>query len=108
MAFARDDRQQGEYRRVFAQDDQYDQYDDQEWDEEYLDENDMTYDDYMDFLTEEERRRDQWRVLSGVADFIGVIVGAVVVLLLIALLVSLINWVQADISQSFTLWQTKM
>ena len=70
MAFARDDRQQGEYRRVFAQDEQYDQYDDQEWDEEYLDENDMTYDDYMDFLTEEERRRDQWRVLSGVADLI--------------------------------------
>ena len=31
-----------------------------------------------------------------------------VILLLIMLLVSLINWVHADLSQSFTLWQTRM
>ena len=114
MTFARDRKQTEEYRRVFdhaAQDDDpyQESYDDQDYEDEYTyDEDDMTYDDYMDFMTEEERRRDKWRVFSGLADFIGVIVGAVTVLLLIALLVSLMNWVQADISQSFTLWQTKM
>ncbi|MGN1019102.1 MAG: hypothetical protein ACI4O7_01910 [Aristaeellaceae bacterium] len=62
-------------------------------------------------MTDEERRlarRDRWRVLAGVGDFLAVIAGTVVILLLIALLVSLINWVHADLSQSFTLWQTRM
>ena len=62
-------------------------------------------------MTDEERRlarRDRWRVLAGVGDFLGVIAGTVVILLLIMLLVSLINWVHADLSQSFTLWQTRM
>ena len=47
-------------------------------------------------------------MLAGVGDFLGVIAGTVVILLLIMLLVSLINWVHADLSQSFTLWQTRM
>ena len=62
-------------------------------------------------MTDEERRlarRDRWRVLAGVGDVLGVIAGTVVILLLIMLLVSLINWVHADLSQSFTLWQTRM
>lgn len=71
------------------------------------------YDDLLDEdeMTEEERalaRRDHWQVLAGVGDFLAVIVGTAVILILIALLVSLINWVHADITQSFTLWQTKI
>lgn len=64
-----------------------------------------------DLLTEEEReylRRSHWRLISGLADFAGVIAGTAVILILIALLVSLLNWLSADITQTFTLWQTKL
>lgn len=63
------------------------------------------------YLTEEDKqwqRQSKWRILAGLGDFLGVIAGTVVILVLIALLISLIHWVQADIRQSFTLWQTKM
>ncbi|MBE5803197.1 MAG: hypothetical protein E7316_01625 [Clostridiales bacterium] len=64
-----------------------------------------------EYLTEEERREARqmkWKMLAGVGDFIGVLAGTVVILLLVALLINLITWVQSDISQSFTLWQTKL
>ena len=64
-----------------------------------------------ELFTEEERaeaRRSKWRMLAGVGDFFSVIAGTVVILLLTALLISLITWVQADISQTFVLLQTKM
>ena len=47
-------------------------------------------------------------MLAVVGDFFSVIAGTVVILLLTALLISLITWVQADISQTFVLLQTKM
>lgn len=56
----------------------------------------------------EERRRGNYRVAAGIMDFLGVVAGAVVILLLVAMLISLINWVHADIVQSFDLWQTRM
>lgn len=64
-----------------------------------------------DFLTDEEKaalRRSRWRVLASLGDFAGVIVGTAVILILIALLISLVHWVRSDITQSFTLWQTRM
>ncbi|MBP3637939.1 MAG: hypothetical protein J6K13_10335 [Clostridia bacterium] len=96
-----------DYQPVFQQpvEDDYDDYD--EGDEEYY--TDEVY--YDDYLTEEERialKQSKWRMLAGVGDFFGVLAGTVVILILIALLISLITWVQADISQSFTLWQTKI
>ena len=96
-----------DYQPVFQQpvEDDYDDYD--EGDEEYY--TDEVY--YDDYLTEEERialKQSKWRMLAGVGDFFGVLAGTVVILILIALLISLITWVQADISQSFTLWQTKL
>lgn len=65
--------------------------------------------DAEDYLTEEERqelRRSNWQLLAGLADFAGVILGTAVILILIALLVSLMNWLVADISQTFVLLQT--
>lgn len=65
--------------------------------------------DEEDYLTEEERqelRRSSWQLLAGLADFAGVILGTAVILILIALLVSLLNWLVADISQTFILLQT--
>lgn len=110
MAYFNNDPQIAEnedYQPVFQQpvednmDDEYydtDEYDTAAW-----------YDD--EYLTEEERlemRQSKWRMLAGIGDFFAVLAGTVVILLLVALLISLITWVQADISQSFTLWQTKL
>lgn len=64
-----------------------------------------------ELLTEEEQaelRASRWQLLAGIMDFAGVIAGTAVILLLIALLVSLLNWVHADVTQFFTLWQTKL
>lgn len=65
-------------------------------------------DDYLDEQERLEARQMRWKLLAGAGDFLGVLAGTVVILVLIALLISLITWVQADISQSFTLWQTKI
>ncbi len=107
MPYFDNDPQSGEqYQPVFhteREDDTQDGYDDLE--DGYYDLEDA------DLFTEEEReeaRRNKWRMLSGVGDFFSVIAGTVVILLLVALLISLITWVQADISQTFVLLQTKM
>ncbi len=64
-----------------------------------------------DMLTEEERaemRRNNWRLLAGLSDFGAVILGTAVILVLVALLVSLLNWLVNDISQTFTLLQMQV
>lgn len=64
-----------------------------------------------DLLTDEEKaalRRTRWHVLANLGDFIGVIAGTAAILLLVALIISLLHWVRSDITQSFTLWQTRM
>lgn len=79
------------------------------------------YDDNFDELSDEDlydpdedpaeriaRRKDRIRFFFGMADFAGVIVGTVVILLLAALLFSLIRWLSTDISQNFALWQNKL
>lgn len=97
-----DQEDEGWQETRYEYDPEADWADDPENEYDALDENDMT---------DEERalaRRDRWQVLAGVGDFLAVIAGTAVILILIALLVSLVNWVHADISQSFTLWQTKI
>jgi len=91
----------------YAEEDAYDDFVDQEQPEIFADEE--FWDEEM--LNDEEReilRRERWRTLANLGDFAGVIVGTAVILVLVALLISLINWVQADVSQSFTLWQTHL
>lgn len=86
----------------------------QDFDDEYYDEDTGEFfaADYDgEYLDEEERfeeRQNRWRLMAGIGDFLGVLAGTVVILLLVALLISLITWVQSDISQTFTLWQTKI
>lgn len=65
-------------------------------------------DDYLDEQERREARQMRWKLLAGAGDVLAVLAGTVVILLLVALLISLITWVQADMSQSFTLWQTKL
>ena len=76
-------------------DDEYDDYDDEEYDDD-------------DYLTEEELndlRRHRFRMAAGLMDFLSVIAGAVVILLLVALLVNIVTWLQGDMDQMFTLLQ---
>ena len=54
------------------------------------------------------RRRGRFRVAAGVMDFLGVIGGMIVVLVLAALLISLVNWLYADILNTFTILQTRL
>lgn len=61
-----------------------------------------------ELLTDEEQaelKRSHWQLLSGLADFAGVILGTAAILLLVTLLVSLLNWLINDLSQSFILLQ---
>lgn len=61
-----------------------------------------------DLLTEEERaelKRSNWKLIAGLADFAGVIIGTAAILVLITILVSLLNWLMSDISQTFVLLQ---
>jgi len=66
--------------------------------------------DYLDEAAYHEekklRRIGRFRVAAGVLDFLGVIGGMIAVLVLIALLVSLLNWLQADILRSVTILQS--
>lgn len=64
-----------------------------------------------DYMTEEERRemrRFRFQMAAGLMDFLSVIAGTVVILLLIALLINLVTWLQADIDQTFTLLQRNL
>ena len=63
------------------------------------------------YLTDEEReelRRRNWKLLANLADFAGVILGTAAILVIVALLMSLINWLSEDIGQTFTLWQGRL
>lgn len=86
--------------------------------EDAYDESDLAYapteEIYVDdteLLTEEEvaeLRRNRWQTMANLWDFLGVIVGASLIVVLLALLFSLLNWLGTDIRQSFTLWQTRI
>ena len=81
--------------------------DDALYDDEY--EDDEEYDE--DYLTEEEQydlRRYRFRMAAGLLDFLSVIAGTVVILLLVALLVNIVTWLQADMDQMFTLLQRNL
>ena len=54
-----------------------------------------------------EDRRDRFRVAAGVAEFAGVVLGVVCILLLLALLFSLITWLNQDISATFAILRTR-
>ncbi len=74
---------------------------------------DYDYDDDIDFLEDdpEERRlmhAGRFRVAAGVMDFLSVIAGMAVVLVLVALLISLMNWLLGDMGQMFAILQRRL
>ena len=61
-------------------------------------------------LSEEEMeaaRKKRFRILSGAGNLTAVIAGAVIILVLLALLMSMIGFVKNDFERNFTLFQTK-
>ena len=64
-----------------------------------------------ELLTDEERaelKRSHWQLIAGLSDFAGVILGTAAILVLVTLLVSLLNWLVNDMSQSFILLQKNL
>lgn len=72
---------------------------------DFSDDPDLLDDELLSEEEQSELRRSHWQLLSGLADFAGVILGTGAILLLVTLLVSLINWLVGDLSQSFILLQ---
>ncbi len=76
--------------------------------QEFTDELDPLADE---LLTEEEQaelKRSHWQLVAGLMDFVGVIAGTAAILILVTLLVSLLNWLINDMSQSFILLQKNL
>lgn len=55
---------------------------------------------------EKEDKQDHYKVAAGVMDFVGVVAGVICLLLLIALLMSLLDWLNQDISSTFATLRT--
>ena len=73
--------------------------------EHLLDTDDSMQYDTDDWDTQEsiEERRDRLRLLFGAGDLFGTVLGALCILALLALLISLGSWVWNDLSQSFSI-----
>ena len=64
----------------------------------------MDQQDYFAIREEErQQRRDQFRFAAGMSDFVGVILGMLVILLSLLLVLSLINWLTGDVRDTFRL-----
>ncbi len=69
---------------------------------------DGLYDEYDDYSDEHEAMdiSSRFQVAMGVFDTISILIGVLVVLVLVAMLVSLFNWLRADILHSMVLLQS--
>ena len=69
------------------------------------------YPDSQDYFERKEleaqEKRDHFRVAAGALNFLGVVLGVVAILLLLALLFSLISWLVRDISSTFSILRTR-
>lgn len=52
-------------------------------------------------------RTNRWRMITGIAEFFGVVAGVVCILLMLALLFSLVNWLRLDISNTFAILKSR-
>ncbi len=68
----------------------------------------MSHQDYFEFREEEhQERQDRLRFAAGMSNFVGVILGVVVILLMLLLIFSLVNWLRRDITSTFTFINTR-
>ena len=57
---------------------------------------------------EHEQRQDRFRVAAGMMEFLGVVLGVVGILVLVALLISLISWLSQNVAGTFSLLRTQL
>jgi hypothetical protein len=81
--------------------------------DDYDNEYDTDYEDDVDFLEDDPEEKHllhvgRIRVAAGVMDFLSVIAGMAVVLVMVAALISLINFLVGDMGQMFTLLQRRI
>ena len=81
-------------------DDGFDELEDEE-EEEAADEEDETEHELA------EGKRSRIRLLFSIGNLAGVIAGTVVILVLVALLLSMVSFIQSDLNRNFSLLQTK-
>ena len=55
----------------------------------------------------EEERRGRWRMTEGMLNFLAVVVGAILIVLLTALLFSMINWLLNDVNTTFSVLKSR-
>ena len=55
---------------------------------------------------EEDRllRQDRWRLTAGMAEFLGVVAGVAVCLILVLLIASLVSWLRQDAGSTFAVF----
>lgn len=69
----------------------------------------MDQQDYFTLREEEKQaRQDKYRFAAGMSNFVGVILGVIVILLMLLLIFSLVNWLRRDISNTFNLLNTRL
>ena len=56
---------------------------------------------------EHEQRQDRFRVAAGMMEFLGVVLGVICILALLALLFSLLSWLGQDIAGTFSILRTR-
>lgn len=56
---------------------------------------------------ERQEKQDHFRVAAGMMNFLGVVLGVVSILVLLALLFSLLSWLGQDISSTFSILRTR-
>lgn len=56
---------------------------------------------------EKEDKREHFRMAAGMMDFLGVVLGVIGILVLLALLFSLISWLTQDISSTLSFLRTR-
>jgi hypothetical protein len=83
------------------------------YEDDYDNEDEDEYEDDVDFLEDDPEERHllhvgRIRVAAGVMDFLSVIAGMAVVLVMVAALISLINFLVGDMGQMFTLLQRRI
>ena len=91
-----DDAPFGDEERADGREIEYQRYTNDGFQEEYSDENEE-----LDDL-------HRFHVAMNVFDLISVLAGLAVILVLVAILVSLLTWLQSDITQSFTLLTSQL
>ena len=108
MAYFPENRTGEDYRR--PQQAPEEDYSGEEYPEDNYDDGFDDPEEEEDLLSEEERKetiRKRFRLASGAGNLTAVITGAVVILVLLALLLSMIGFVMNDAERNFTLFQNR-